>query len=41
MEVFMDRPRIPDSEFVQRAKNVQALMKEQNIDALLAFGIVA
>ena len=34
----MDRPRIPDSEFVQRAKNVQALMKEQNIDALLAFG---
>lgn len=32
------RPRIPDSEFAQRAKNVQALMKEQNIDALLAFG---
>ena len=33
-----NRPRIPDSEFVQRAKNVQALMKEQGIDALLAFG---
>ena len=32
------RPRIPDCEFAQRAKNVQALMKEQNIDALLAFG---
>lgn len=36
--MMTNRPRIPDSEFVQRAKNVQALMKEQNIDALLAFG---
>lgn len=34
----MNRPHIPDSEFAQRAKNVQALMKQQNIDALLAFG---
>ena len=33
-----NRPRIPDSEFSQRAKNVQALMAKQGIDALLAFG---
>lgn len=34
----MDRPRIPDSEFRQRAQNVQRLMARQGIDALLAFG---
>jgi len=34
----MDRPRIPDSEFRQRARNVQRLMVDQGIDALLAFG---
>ena len=33
-----ERPRIPDEEFVQRAKNVQALMRRDGIDALLAFG---
>ena len=33
-----NRPRIPDSEFQLRARNVQALMKAQDIDALLAFG---
>ncbi len=34
----MNRPRIPDSEFAQRARNVQALMRRDGIDALLAFG---
>ena len=34
----MDRPRISDSEFKQRAQNVQRLMAAQGIDALLAFG---
>ena len=32
------RPRIPDSEFIERARRLQALMKEQGVDALLAFG---
>ncbi|MEG1263703.1 MAG: Xaa-Pro peptidase family protein, partial [Clostridia bacterium] len=34
----MMRPRISDGEFKSRAKNVQALMAEMGIDALLAFG---
>ena len=34
----MNRPIIPDSEFVQRARKVQALMRREGIDALLAFG---
>ncbi len=33
-----DRPRIPDSEFAQRAADLQRLMVEQDIDALLAYG---
>ncbi|HSK69743.1 MAG TPA: Xaa-Pro peptidase family protein [Candidatus Limnocylindria bacterium] len=32
------RPMIPDLEFQARAANAQRLMKEQGIDALLAFG---
>lgn len=34
----MDRLRIPDSEFAQRAANAQALMRQQGIDILLAYG---
>jgi len=34
----MERPRIPDSEFVERAKSAQALMRARDVDALLAFG---
>ena len=34
----MNRPRIPDCEFKQRAVNVQRLMQDQGIDVLLAFG---
>lgn len=34
----MTRPRIPDSEFFQRVKNAQQLMKNQGIDILLAYG---
>lgn len=34
----MDRPCIPDSEFTLRARNVQHLMAQRGIDALLAFG---
>jgi Xaa-Pro aminopeptidase len=34
----MDRPRIPDGEFSERARRAQRLMIEQGIDALLAFG---
>lgn len=32
------RPRISDSEFLERARRAQALMKDRGIDALLAFG---
>lgn len=34
----MERPRIPDEEFRERAVKLQALMKERGIDILLAFG---
>lgn len=32
------RPRIPDSEFVERAHNLQKLMRQEGVDILLAFG---
>ena len=33
-----NRPRIPDAEFVERAHKAQELMRQQGIDALLAYG---
>jgi len=35
---LIERPYIPDSEFKQRAKNIQAIMKRENVDILLAYG---
>lgn len=34
----MDRPRIPATEFRHRAENLQRLMAEHGVDAILAFG---
>lgn len=34
----MERPRIPDEEFKERAVKLQTLMRERGIDILLAFG---
>ena len=34
----MNRPFIPDSEFRDRARNLQKIMQRENVDLLLAFG---
>ena len=33
-----NRPMIPESEFADRAKRLQEIMKRENVDILLAFG---